>query len=270
MRLKSVAREAERYVASEIMKKYLIIIIGLLLSQIISAQDTVKVDTIQMAQNIVVNKPDSVTYVMVTKEITFIERYQGLIGAFIGAFFASLIAIIAIKKTHKNQIELENDKIHYKRYQDEKVYCGFLFSIHSVLLNHKQFLMTLKKELEGILENAKITGKLAYDKPYTFLPVDLLKGNLNNVLSYENYNSKNIQLLVSYLNFVENLYNDLNLINLVKLKDDTKDENEYKQKIEYYFNEVLGRINILKEMVEELLNAIIEEIENSETSNVFH
>ena len=246
---------------------FLVLIIS---SLVFPPKDTLKIDSVIQANDTLSTNNNDVRSIFITNEISFLEKYEGLVGAFIGSLLAALIAIYSIHKTHKNQVNLENEKIKRNRYQSEKVYCGFLFSIHSILLNHQQFLGSLTKELEGILSNAKLTGKLAYDKPYTYLPVDLLKGNLNNILSYENYNSKNVQLLVTYLNFVENLYNDVNFISLIKLRDETKDETEYKQRVEYYFNNLFGRITTLNDMIEKLINAIIKEIEASETSNVFH
>lgn len=232
-------------------------------------QNIIKNDSLHKATEVSITKSDSVQNVFITNEKSLLEKYQGLIGAFIGSLFAALIAIYSIYKTRKNQIFIENEKIKRNRYQSEKIYCGFLFSIHSILLNHQQAFEILTKELQAILETVKTIGKFTYDKPYTYLPVDLLKDNLNNVLSYENYNSKNVALLTTYLNLVENLYNDLNFIPLVKLKTETK-EDEYKERVVYYFDKLFGRINTLKDLVARLLKDITDELEKSETSNVFH
>lgn len=222
--------------------------------------------------------------ILVTNEKTFIEKYGSILGAIIGsmigAFFAALIAFRSIRKTNKNQIklneiahskqiELENEKIRVAKYQAEKVYCGFLFSIHSILETHDNFLGDLGKELKAILEMVKITGKLPYDKPYNVISLDLLKESYLHVLYYENFNSITVKILVAYISFVENFYNDLNLNNLDKLIKEISNIEESKRIIEDYFNRLSVRITILTEMNDKLKKNILKDLEISDTNNLF-
>ncbi|OGU34486.1 MAG: hypothetical protein A2068_12050 [Ignavibacteria bacterium GWB2_35_6b] len=247
--------------------KYIILILVIFCG--ILAQDSSETNSVFPHNNENVINRDNSYKIIIADEISFWEKYQSLIGALVGSLFAALIAIWSIYRTHNNQINIENEKIRISRSHAENVYHGFIFSVHTILINHEHFLNSLTEELRNILANAKKTGKLAYDRPYTYLAVDLLKNNLNKILAYESYDAKNVQLLVTYLNHVENLYNDLNFIPLIKLRDDTKKEDEYLNRLEYYFDNLVERVNILKEMVKELLDGFMREAEISEKEKKF-
>ena len=127
------------------MRKYHLIFLCFFLFINLNAKDSTKVDSVISTKVSESTRPDSINYVKILREDSIWITYQGLIGAFVGSMLAALIAIYSIRKTHKNQIFLENEKIHNKRHIEEKIYSGFLFSVYSILLNHKEISKALKE-----------------------------------------------------------------------------------------------------------------------------
>lgn len=199
-----------------------------------------------------------------------IYYYQSIIGAFLGSSLAGLIAYYSIRRTQKNQIDLENEKIKVERYQEEKVYCGYLYSVWAIMQGHQSFLTGLRRELNFILKDFESLGKIAYDKPFNVLPVDLLKESYFKVLGYEKYNSKIVNKLVSYLGVMDSLTNELNFITIKKLKEEIADKKDYAKRVEFYFSQVFGHLDILLETAQIIGNDIMTDLSNSKTSNIFY
>lgn len=200
--------------------------------------------------------------------LSFFERYQSFIGSIIGAFLAALIAIYSIKRTHKNQILLENEKILNNRHIEEKVYCGFLFSVYSVLLNHKEISKALTRELNAFAENVKYTGDLIIEKPYNRYSNDLLKECLLKTLAYQNYDSDTILFLVTYVNKIDNFDSNLNFIPLLKVRDKHKDISTYAETVNKYFSDLYGMIKLLDELNDKITKLILAYLRNSNAVNM--
>ena len=202
--------------------------------------------TNQLSKDTVVVDEKGLQKVYLTNRPTFLEEY----GTIIGSLLAALIAYGSIKLTLYHQIK--NNKV-----QAKKNYRGFLISINSLLLSHQQIIEGLRIELSKMLEDFREQNRLAYDKPFTFLPIDLIKKLYFNIISYENYNIEIVYDLTKYVTTIDNLYNDLNFIPLRNLNKEIKNENEYKKRVEFYFQQLFGRIGLL----EGLLDKLIKEIE---------
>ncbi|OGU69421.1 MAG: hypothetical protein A2499_09435 [Stygiobacter sp. RIFOXYC12_FULL_38_8] len=245
------------------MKKYLIIIIGILFLHLNYAQDSTSLDTSKYPQNMTLEKSDSITYGQLINDSTFFEEYQGLIGAFIGALSAALIAFFSINKTHKKQIALENEKIIHQKLESEKKYCGILFSIYSILTNHYYISTELKKEIDAHLKILSNTGKLFVDKPYNYLPIDLLKDCTSQIYNYEKYDSNLLMYIVTYVSKIEIFFNDLNFIPLIKMKTEYEDDKSYVESLNGYFAALLKRLEVLDGINEKINSLIKDEINKS-------
>lgn len=250
------------------MRKYHLIFLCFFLFINLNAKDSTKVDSVISTEVSESNQPDSINYVKILSEDSIWITYQGLIGALVGSMLAALIAIYSIRKTHKNQIFLENEKIHNKRHIEEKIYSGFLFSVYSILLNHKEISKALKRELNAFAENVKNTGELIIEKPYNRYSIDLLKECLLKTLSYENYDSDTIMYLVTYVNKLDNFDSNLNFIPLLKIKEQHKDKAEYAKTVKIYFSDLLGLIGLLDELNDKITNLILEFLRKSNVVNM--
>jgi len=250
------------------MKKYLLILFCSLLFINLNAKDSTIVDSVSATKVLEATQPDSINYVKILNEDSFWITYQGFIGALVGSMLAALIAIYSIRRTHKNQIFLENEKIHNRRHIEEKIYSGFLFSVYSILLNHKEISKALKRELNAFAENVKCSGNLIIEQPYNRYSVDILKDCLLKSLSYENYDSDTIMFLVTYVNKLENLDSNLNFIPLLKIRDQQKDNAEYAQTVKMYFSDLLGLIGLLDELNDKVTNLILDYLRNSKVVNM--
>lgn len=88
-------------------------------------------------------------------------------------------------------------------------------------------------ELEHILNDFNETNLIAYYKPYTFLPIDLLNKMLFKIIAYRQSDIKIINKVVSYLIFLENLYKDLDFNLIIKFKEETPDETIIKKELDF-------------------------------------
>jgi len=250
------------------MRKYFLILFYFLLFLNLKAQDSTAIDSVILKKISKFTQPDSINCIKNINEDSFCITYQGFLGALVGSMLAAVIAIYSIHKTHKNQIFLENEKIHNRRHIEEKIYSGFLFSVYSILLNHKEISKALKRELNAFAENVKITGNLLIEKPYNRYSVDLLKECLLKSLSYENYDSDTIMYLVTYVNKLENFDSNLNFIPLLKIRDQHKDNAEYAKTVKIYFSDLLGLIALLDELNDKITNLILDFLRNSKVVNM--
>lgn len=246
------------------MRSLFLIIIAFLYITQIKAQDSTNLDSISTINDSLIAQSDSISYIKIITDDSFWITYQGLIGALIGSMLAALIAIYSIKKTHNNQIFLENQKILNNRHIEEKVYCGFLFSIYAILLNHQQISKKLKSELSGFLNYVKSTGDLIIEKTYNRFAIDLMKDCLLKGLSYQNYDSNIVLYLVTYINMLENFDSSLNFIPLLKIKDKHKDIDSYATAVEKYFADLQGLLLSIDELNEKIVETILAYLRNSE------
>ena len=229
--------------AQAIMK---IILLFLLLSV-----SSLSADTLNTNKSAVRNDSTFVKKVYITNNPSFLEKY----GTLIGSLFAALIAFGSIKLTQFYQAK--ND-----RKKSQNNYRGYLISMNALLLSHQQIVVGLKAELDKILEDFRMKKKLAYDKPFTYLPIDLIKDLYSKIISYDNYNIETLFHLTQYITSIDNLYNDLNFISLKNLNEEIKDEKEYSKRVEFYFQQLFGRIVMLGELLDRLTNEINIEINN--------
>lgn len=84
-----------------------------------------------------------------------------LIGAIAGSFFgavgAGLIALYSIKRTHKNNIEIEKSKLIEIRKEKDKIYCGLLFMIISEIHYQKIDTEKIEKLINEFVRITKVT-----------------------------------------------------------------------------------------------------------------
>jgi len=261
-----------------------IIIFLLFVSSPIFSQDSLRYDHSTKNIDTIVIANEGTHKILITNENTFIEKYGGIIGAItgsvIGSFFAALIAFKSIRKTNKNQIKLneiahtnqialEYDKIDKENHQKDKIYYGYLYSIWAIMQGQKSFLITIRKEVNSILNDFKEFGTIGYDKPFNVLPIDLLKESYLHILSDGRYNMHTVNKLISYLSVNDSLTNELNFTVIKKLKNELSNKKDYDDRVDYYFNQVFGHLDILLDTAKQIEDEIMGDINNSETAKEF-
>ena len=229
----------------------LLILSSLIFSQIIPSGNLPNRDT-------VLAKGTSSQKTYIVNDPSFFERYQTLFGSIIGAAAAALIAYISIKVTHKKQLNLENEKLLYAEDKKREHYRGILISINSIIISHKLIIEALEKEIGALLTDFKVHSRLAYEKPHTFIPIDLLKKLLIKLTEFENYNIQILYSISGYIISIDNLYNDLDFQPINKLKEEVY----FKSRMEAYFMPLLGKINELGIKAAEIEQLLNKEIDN--------
>ena len=230
-------------------------------------QDSIKTNSQSKLKDTVIVVNEGTQKIFIDNNPSFLERYQTLIGAFLGSLLAAIIALFSIWRTYKNQkklndevhekqIQLEIQKLTYTESRNKDHYRGILITIRSILISHKYVIDELKKELSSLIDDFKNHGRLAYEKPHTFIPIDLLKKLLIKLIEYEDYNIRILFSLSGYIISVDNLYNDLDFQSIVRLKNEFK----FHEMVENYFERLNGRLSTLNVKSGEIENWIEKEI----------
>ncbi|MDR3610493.1 MAG: hypothetical protein P4L27_08025 [Ignavibacteriaceae bacterium] len=196
--------------------------------------------------------------ILVTNEKTFIEEYGSITGAFIGALLAALIAVYSVWKTNKNQRKIEKDILSRSKELNKNLYRGFLIIIHSILMGHSGFIESIDDEMKAMLADFKLKNRIAYYKPYSAIPIDLLKKLLIKFVNYENFNINIVIELSIYILYIDNFYNEIDLSNIGKLQK----ESNYSDMVGGYFNNLFQHIDMLYRKNASIQQALYNEINN--------
>jgi len=172
-----------------------------------------------------------------------------IIGAFIGAFFAGLIAYLSIRKTYK-----------IERKKEQNLYGGALMALYYELQNHNQISEQQRLELEAVRDRSIDQNRFIIEKSTSIFPTDFISQCLFKVLEYDHFNSYLINHIITYQGAVNNFNNSLNYSNAANVIKLLSDDDDITKGIKEYFNAILtalkklddGRPKILAEIKNEL------------------
>src|ERR1035437_5654584 len=104
--------------------------------------------------------------------ISRVVKYQSLLGAMIGSFFAAFIAYRSITIGFRNQKKLENDKTLKAEQRDLLFYKGVLTTIYVNLQSHYVSINSLKDVFIHLQKKFKETHTIKYQSQFNnyFLP----------------------------------------------------------------------------------------------------
>jgi len=221
---------------------------------------------------------DTMHFNIVSKEsnppLNWWEKNEAsLIGAIAGAFFgaisAGLIALFSIKRTHKNNFEIEKSKFIEDRKEKEKKYCGLLFMIISEIYFQKKDTELIEKEIKEFIRVTKEQKTIITDKPFTSYQSDMLVECRNRILEYDSFNTELVSTISLYINRINNCNSYLDLTRLIDLERFEK-EGEFSivEGTETYFSDMNEILENIKKARVELTKGLTLEIAKFPSSDI--
>lgn len=205
--------------------------------------------------------------------IEFVSRNEGqIIGSFLGALLASLIAIYAAKKAHFYAEERDNMKSLREENQLKNKYCNILHSVIIELNWHQEINPMIINQVEGIRQNSKDVGRMIIDEPTTFIRTDYLRKLRNLLYEFDFANlviPTHIQL---YINSSENINRSLNLKVIDKTVERFKEPKKFGAAVDLYFNQLIKDFTRLDKALTKVLQIALTEIDrfpNAEVHKIY-
>lgn len=191
----------------------------------------------------------------------FISRNEGdLVGSFLGALFAGLIAIYSVIKTHNLTKEREQKKIQIENNEKINRYCSIVHSVIVELNWHKEINPMIISQIEGIREKSKRAGKMIIDEPTTFIEIDYLRKLRDKLFSFALAN----HVIPTHLQLYTNRSLIINRSLKLSIIDETMkrfDEPEnFGKGVDLYFDQLLRDFAQLDVALKQVLNFSLTEI----------
>lgn len=199
---------------------------------------------------------------------SFLQRYGALIGTFLGAFFAALIAIYSVWRTNRNNLELERKKYNTQKQITENTYCGILFSVHTELLAHDKISENLNSEIEQFLVYFSEKLEIPVDNPFSEFPLEFLKLCRSKILDFSKFETKNLSFLTHYINVMDSVQKNLNLRRIREVIRGETDKDLLIKGISAYFEQIRGTLVKLTNLRKDLKDNIPEIIKSFPQSDV--
>ncbi|HAH51474.1 MAG TPA: hypothetical protein DCL80_09500 [Balneola sp.] len=193
--------------------------------------------------------------------IDFISRNEGeLVGSFLGAFLAALVAYYSARKGHLYSVQRNKEELDRKRIEQENKYCSLLHSIIVELSWHKDINSMVLSQVEGIREKSKVAGKMIIDEPTTFIKIDFLRKLRDTFPEFEFSNHVIPTHLQLYINKAEIINRSLKL-NVIDETVKRFDEPEnFAKAVDLYFNQLVKDFQTLEEALSLNLKFSLEEV----------
>ena len=180
------------------------------------------------------------------------------LGPLLGSFLAAMIAFYSIKKTHRNNLILEEKKQKKLVESNESKYCGLLHTILYVIRINDNLLSVLNSEILAYKEIVKELKKVT-EKPFNVIKTELLQSYIIKLYDFDNINTSLLPKLSNYVILLTQLNENLSI-----KKIDTTVENDNKSAIliysEYAFNFMEHIISKVQKLSEELKPIIEQEV----------
>ena len=256
------------------MKDYLLIAITIFLlsggnalcQKSVGSQKTIKQTKSEIDTVCVPVPADSMTFSVKTIEKlpkkSFFDEY---FGTFLGSFLAAIVALISIWVA--NRVNTRNEKKKNQAIKDtEKLHYSSLLGISvTILSSHRTISTILYKEVEAYKSLSLEKGKLFGNSPFAKFATGLLTEYLLQIIRYKDYDFSIATKITHYINVTEILHKELDLTDIKQWEFEDKDE--FDEKIEAYFNEILKRINRIDTFRKSLIEDINKKIDqNSKAS----
>jgi hypothetical protein len=194
------------------------------------------------------------------------EHIPELINIILGLIVAvaTTVYVIYTKRILKSNKEA-NDLVRQQMKRSEtdqlNIYVGTLLGIQVELIYHKEFLTEpLKKEINKTHDSYKNNWKILLKRATYFYTTDTLIFLRNKIFDYKDSSIFIIQKIINYTNMCSELNFYLDYENITHVLN-TVPQNST-QYVDYFFSDVLKKIEILKDTREEILVDIVKEIDN--------
>jgi len=192
-----------------------------------------------------------------------------IIGAFLGAIGAGLVAYFSIKRTHNSNIEIERNRMIDVRKEKEKKYCGLLFMIISEIYFQKNETELIEKEINEFVRVTKEQKRIITDNPFTLYQLDMLNECRNRILDYDSFDTELVSTISLYINSINKCNSYLYLKRLTDLERfDKEGEFSIVDGVESYFSAVNNILENIKKARVELTKGLTLEIAKFPSSNI--
>lgn len=212
---------------------------------------------------IVKTKDSSFVKIISYPEMTWIERNEGaIVGSFIGALLAGIIAIISVYLTARSS------KIQ-RREREIEIYCGLLYSIKIELLYHSKTHINLIEELEVIKHNSLLSNEIITDSPSRNISLIFLLEVRNKLIDTELFNTNILLLISAYINKCELINNDIKFERLIKISEKFKENVNFQESTKSYFDIVIKQIGDLQNSIPDIISYINSDLQSfGKTSDI--
>src|ERR1035437_10347400 len=164
--------------------------------------------------------------------ISRVVKYQSLLGAMVGSFFAAFIAYLSIRKGFRNQKKLEDDKVLKEEQKELLNHKGVLTTLYVNLQHHYMLISRKRDEFNNNFNQYKNSHKFTITNHWDLPSTDLLKKLLFRFIEYKNYDRQILSKLTIYFALLDDLF--------VFIKDATdielelEKESETKEVLEFF------------------------------------
>jgi len=183
-------------------------------------------------------------------DVTWYERNEGaIIGSFVGAFLAGIIALLSIYLTARSNKR-------QRREREIEIYCGFLYSIKIELIYHSKNHNNLIEELRMIKHNSLLANEIITDSPSRNISIPFLRELRSKLIDTELFNTKILLTLSAYINKCDLVNSDIKLERLMKVSEKFKEQVNFAESTKSYFNIVIEETENLKKSIPEIIKQI--------------
>lgn len=227
------------------MKTFLAILIVIGTQIIYSHNDSTVVnilyDTIKVKQN-----DSSFVKIISVPKSTWIYRNE---GAILGAFLASLVAIITVYLTHRSNRKLRIEK-------EKKIYYGLLFSLKIEFNSQTTNVQSLLQELLVIKNNSISANEIISIQPPRNLSLSFLKEVRNKFLNSEIFTTNILFLVSKFINKSQLINSNIKFERLLNISEIFKESIDYKKVISVYFDAVIMDVEELQKSIPEIISGL--------------
>jgi hypothetical protein len=182
--------------------------------------------------------------------ISRVVKYQSLLGAMVGSFFAAFIAYRSIKIGFRNQTKLENDKVIKTEQKELLYYKGVLTTLYVNLQHHYLLIKMKKKEYDDIL-NKYTQSHILSITDYTKLPSPaILKKLLFRFIEYKDYDRNILSKLTYYFAVFDNLLEIINDFKSIPFDKEIDYGKEAIDCLSLVFVQIVMTLKVMEEIIE--------------------
>jgi hypothetical protein len=227
-----------------------------------------KSDTAIVSLNPINSGHDSLKIYIVSEPAKNNPFIPVLLGVFFGTLGSGLVAYYSIKRTHKNSLELEKQRLLQAKELRERQYYGFVFAISVTMNNLESAIRKTISQLDSV-ENEIISNQsfVVTDLGVT-LSLSFLSTLTLRFIDYEQYNSKIAGWLISFIHSAENFNLFTSLDQVANVLDRVKDATKFIDSVKAYFGNLREHLTKLEKGAKKINDWCVNELKKSPFDNV--
>lgn len=195
-------------------------------------------------------------------ENRLIERYQGFLGALVGASLAALVALYSIWRTNKNNLALEQNRRLDVARRQEDIYCGLLHEIAGELDAHAMIFRDLVRDLPLLRNNSLAVGKVIVSCPPARPSLSHIDVCRIKILEYDGFDTRLLHRISAYVNVCAYFNTNLDFTPLIQVQHQMNiNQEEIMRAIKDTFQALEDHLATLQMERENLREAIVREVE---------